>query len=96
MPLNYRDLLDARSLSKSDKLAINEAYRSAFGVSMPLLNTKCRSCYNDALAALIHYEKKGLWLRAGVVVKHNGKLYNSHSELPYEVIELYRDKLATK
>jgi hypothetical protein len=93
MKLNYRALLDARTLSKADKLAISEAYRSAFGVQMPLLNTKCRSCYNDALAALIHYTKKGRFLRAGVVIEHKGKLYNRHSELPYEVIELYPDKL---
>jgi hypothetical protein len=96
MPLNYRDLLDARSLSKSDKQAIEVAYRSAFGRDMPNKNSSCRSCYNDALALLINAEKRGAYLRAGVVVKHNGKLYNSHSELPYEVIELYRDKLATK
>jgi hypothetical protein len=93
MDLNYRELLNARSLSSSDKLNILEAYRSEFNRELNVKVT-CRSCYNDAILELINSTKKGYQLCSGVVIKHNGQIYTKHSEnLPLDIIELYKHKM---
>ena len=93
MALNYRDAFNAKSLSASDKQEIQNAYRTVFKKELNI-NTKCRSCYNDALLELINSDKKGYQLLSGVVIIHEGVIYTRHSEiLPPEIIELHKDKM---
>ena len=73
----YREMLNQKRLSISDKNYIEQEYNRVFGRQLKI-NTDCRNCYNDALTELYHACKK-FQLKAGQVDEIEGIFYNRHT-----------------
>jgi len=83
---NLKSVLDNKgTLSKDDKAFIVQSYFDVFNRDLNIANTRCKSCYKDALIELIiKLSPRKIRMRCGCVEEYNGIFY-THKNITDEI-----------